>query len=166
MKKIIVCALFAFFSIDIFAQNGLPVIEGTGQVGYEEVVTAGDFSAKLIYFSALKFYKSRAMTEDVVIQDEDLYMIAGPMVVTLGYLGKGMPVLFNCDMQFKDGRYKYTFTDFVVDTNGGGKIDLSKPWPKHMAGKGKIPAKTMEEMESLIAEMKAYIEKDLKTGDW
>lgn len=166
MKAFIFIAAL-LISLSGFSQDvELPRLENTGEVGFSEVVEVGEFPAKLIYFSALKFYKSKFLSEDLVLQDEDRYMIMGPGYTSFTYVGKSMPVLFNCDFQFKDGRYKYELTGFVVDTNGGGKINLNEPWPKHMAGKGKIYSKTIEEMNAFIDEFKAYILKDLNSEDW
>lgn len=166
MKAFLFVCAFLISSFGICQDAELPRLERTGEVGFSEVVEVGDFSAKLIYFSALKFYKSKFLAEDLVLQDQDRYMIMGPAYTSFTYLGKTMPVYFNCDFQFKDGRYKYELTGLVVDTNGGGKINLNEPWPKNMAGKGKITAKTIEEMNAFVEEFKAYIVKDLSSGDW
>lgn len=156
---------YSIFVEGVYAQT-LPIDEASGRITFKEVVEAKDVTAKALYHSGLKFYRTNFLIEDLTINDPDNYSITGPMSTSFRYLGKDMIVFFNADLQFREGRYRYNFENLKVDTSGGGIVDLDKGFPFGMAGKKKITENVQSSMDEFVSRMKDFIIKDSSEDDW
>ena len=124
MKKIITLSLLlTIFSISLFAQNkgSLPIDEETGLITYQEVVE--EEGTKKEYFNRAigwinGFYKNPV---DVTkTRDPESGIIKGIHRFKIkntdedGDTSDAGVVQYNFVLQFKDGRYRYTLTEFVL----------------------------------------------------
>lgn len=153
-------------SVKEVCSQTLPIDETSGRITFKEVVEAKDLTAKALYHSGLKFYRTNFLIEDLSINDPENYSIVGPMATSFRYLGKDMIVSFNSDLQFRDGRYRFVFDNIKLDTNGGGVVNLDKGFPAGMAGKKKMTENVMTSMSAFIDELKKFVESDSVQEDW
>lgn len=120
MKKIIVlCFAIAALVTNIYAQ--MPVNEKTGKFQYQEVVNA-DGSQQEFFNRAVTWvnnnYKNAADVTSV--RDPHSGIIEGKHRIKLKYNNEqgvetqGEMILYHFKLQFKEGRYRYTFDEFYV----------------------------------------------------
>ena len=96
----------------------LPIDEKTGQITYSDVVQADDIGKDVLYARAKEWFALSFKSAQNVIQlddNENGKLIGkasfGVDITTLAKVNAGY-VLFTVEIQVKDGRYKYIFSDF------------------------------------------------------
>lgn len=163
MKKIL---LFTFlFTATIASAQDLPIDPSTDMVTFTEVVTIDQISASEAYLSALKFYNSKYNTTITPVDEADQFVVIGPMTVFFNYIGKRMEVNFDFDLRIKDQRYKYTFTNFIIDT-GSGTFTFEKGVPKYMMGRKEMPKRAYKSIVEFTQDMKKAIQSSSTKDDW
>jgi hypothetical protein len=66
-------------------------------------------------------------------------------------------------LDFKDGKFKYSYTDFSYYSSGSGKMNFES---KSLGFKKKIFTKTEENISSSIESLKRYFQDYIKSKDW
>jgi len=118
MKNII---LFILISSGSFAQVGLPH-DKLGKVNYTEVVQSDSFPASQLYSNARLWFAETFKSANDVIQlaDENTKTLVGHGSTTFlmhGLFGSRTEsgfITYSVKIECKDGRYKYSITDFVL----------------------------------------------------
>lgn len=121
----------------LYAQNNINT--DTLTFDYSGVVQVDTSSAKILQSRAKLFIAENFKSAKSVIQLDDqeagVIVAKGNFVPTikaplLGHIGYGY-VSFSLKLQFKDGKYKYTITDFFHTGDGnvqeGGNLTNTKP---------------------------------------
>lgn len=163
--------------LSVFAQD-LPRNE-TGRIEYTEVVKVDSANAAILYSNAkifiAKSFKSAKNVTDLSDENSKTVIIKGNMPVSVRSMGSFWDygvVWFQISIQCKDGRYKYSITDFVHEDKpgprgaNGGSLESEKP----ECGTLKLPKKYWEYIKTdadqttktLIADMKKAM---VPTGD-
>ncbi|MEO9474135.1 MAG: hypothetical protein ABJG41_01330 [Cyclobacteriaceae bacterium] len=140
-----------------------PINQETGKITFEEVVHHNESSASDLYIQAFKFCTSKSAAGSITKSDD--FIILEVMHTTFEYLGKDMIVQFHLDMRFKEGRYKYVLSEFIIDTNGGGKFNLDNGVPSYMIGKKEMPKRAHLSITNFIASLKQSMSLN-QNSDW
>jgi hypothetical protein len=161
-----------------FSQN-LPVDSLTKKVTFSEAVVVQGATKDVLYTRA----KNLNMIRENVKADnkaEGTYSYKGQIKVTYPAPQVGMnhtgQVSYVVTMFVKDGKYKYTITDFIhtSDKGNGGKLDGKLPecnkYVLTLAGWTTIKKQTKESMDRLILSIKGNMnptgDVPKNTGDW
>jgi hypothetical protein len=171
-----------FFSMAIvgfsFGQN-LPVDSTTKKVTYSEVISVNGATKDVLYSRA----KNLNMIRENVKADnkaEGTYSYKGQIKVNYPAPQVGMKhngtVNYLVTMFLKDGKYKYTISDFThsSDKGNGGKLEGKLPecnkYVLTTAGWAEIKRQTDTHMKTLINNIKLNMdpkgEVPKNTGDW
>lgn len=165
MKKLItVFLLFTLIQNSIAQERQLLQDSASGKYAYTEVVNSGNTTKDQLYSAALKWYTSNF--DKALLQISNSDRLYGDAFVKIKYMMKEMPVRFTVDIQIKDGKYKYTITDFVVDDKGGAGRAQFDNYPKTWAGKKKIFEKTAFEMDLFIENLKKSLVAGVADNNW
>jgi hypothetical protein len=166
LKAIGIISIIFLFIITVQGQSDLPIDEDSGLITYKDVVDqegAPDelFTRALVWTG--DYYKN---PEDVIRNKEDnkivgLHRFTINNIEEDGNKTKAGVIQYNFILEFKDGKYRYTLTDFVLkqaskipvekwlDTDGAnyqpawesylGQIDeFAKDWIKNLK-EGMLP---------------------------
>lgn len=105
-------------------EKALPVDSATGKITYTEVVQVDSANADALFSRAKlaisKLFNSSSAVTDLSDQESKQIVAKGLVrpVVSDGMMKRDMgEVDFVCTIQCRDGRYKYTFTDFAQKSN-------------------------------------------------
>jgi hypothetical protein len=172
MNKIFAIFLI-FVSLNVKAQDiSFPIDETTKLISYSEVVTVSDSASKNELFSRAKSCFARLFkSSNNVIQNEDKDSgnIIGKGNIkayakALGMTSDAGFVNFTITIACKDGRYKYTITDFIHEGTGsnmpsGGNLEnisvrvwTNKQWKV-------MKSQTDAEIKNLISLIKSEMNK-------
>lgn len=165
--------LFLLMPATVFAQNGngkLP-INKEGIVEYSEVVTTDSVNAGTLYSRARLFVANafNSASDVTKLEDGNTTTIVTKALMPRNFINPlnkshGGRVAFKFTIQCKDGRYRYSVTDFVHEDRinssfTGGALENDKPacGGLYMPRKSweKIKTETAAHAERFIAEMKA-----------
>ena len=140
MKRILtLIILFNFSTLILFSQEDiLPIDKETGKISYSEIVKVDSVDAKALYNNAKIWFVHYFNSAKNVLQldDKESGRIIGKglLNVTTSVIVKADAgvVKFTIEINAKDGRYKYTFTDFwheayISKITTPGDLRLSKP---------------------------------------
>lgn len=161
-----------------FSQD-LPVDVETKKVTFTNVVDVSGATKDVLYTRA----KNLNMLRDNIKVDnkaEGTYSYKGQINVNYPAPQVGMKhagkVNYAVTIFVKDGKYKYTITDFVhsSDKGNGGKLEGKLPecnkYVLTLSGWNTIKSQTNESMEKLVSSIKANMDpvSDVpkNTGDW
>jgi len=114
MKRKVIIPLFLLLSFYL-GQAQLIMIDGeTGEFKYEEVVQAPGMSKSQIEERASRWLSEYYVSEDSVHTDSTgiLRLCSNKIHWILINKGIDIEVFFDVDIKFKDGKYKYAFSDF------------------------------------------------------
>jgi hypothetical protein len=134
MKKVMLLTIVSLmvFSIDNYGQDApkFPIDEQSGKIVYTEVVNIDSTSRSELYLRAKTWFVHNFNSANNVIQldDKESGKLIGNALfdVRLSLMSKQNAgfVRFLVEIQVKDGRYKYTFTDFWHEA---GTTDIATP---------------------------------------
>ena len=178
MKNILTLSLLISIAIPVFCQT-MPVDKATGLYTYTGVVKADSSSAKDIYYAlqlwALNAYDTGNIVAQVGNAEKSIIVFKPSLELYEHNISIGH-VFYTLTVECKDGKYKYTFTNF---TRQYGNCD-SGPFENETYRCG-TPAKkeiekiwaytrqqTNNNIAALIADMKQSVAKTLhgKKSDW
>jgi hypothetical protein len=178
MKKYIILLLCSFFYSTSFSQE-LPVDTTTKKITFSEVIPVAGANKDQLYSRAKNLNMLR---ENVKVDNktEGTYSYKGQIKVTYPAPQVGMNhtgfVNYVVTMFVKDGKYKYTITDFVHTSdkgNGGtleGKLPECNKYVLTVAGWNAIKKQTNDNMQILIKNIKINMnpvgDVPKNTGDW
>ncbi|MBX9852185.1 MAG: DUF4468 domain-containing protein [Cytophagaceae bacterium] len=178
MKNYIL-SIFAIILYCVSNAQVLPVDSTTKKVTFSEVVSVAGATKDQLYMRA----KNLNMLRDNVKVDnkaEGTYSYKGSITVKYPAPHTGMShtgtVSYVVTISVKDGKYKYTITDFVhtSDKGNGGKLEGNLPecnkFVLTTAGWATIKKQTKESMDKLVASIKENMDPTggvpKNTGDW
>lgn len=181
--------LFLVFISVVFTQTGfsqaMPIDKETGLITYTEVVKSDGATAKALY-KAAKLWDINVYCRDKtfmqVSDDEDMTLVLKPAVPIYsdadGISVQGY-VRYTLKIECRDGRYKYTFTDFrheklpaTNECDGGALEKQDYECSTLILNKKKfwsdIKGQTNGAVLDLIDNMKKSIAREIqkKKGDW
>jgi hypothetical protein len=186
MKKLVLVLLIALVGIGKVAMaQDLPYDTVQKKIIYTEVVQVAGASKDLLYDRALRTLKQMYQQPDkkLAVQDK-----ANGKIVLNGFVrvllkqknGTNFPmpdlIKYKFTIQFKDGKYRYEITDFIVDRAG---VPLhverwrehNKPGDKTYGKEDHIPEQLefiQQDIEKVIAKLKAGMTSDKveEKKDW
>lgn len=178
IKQLFFCSVFALLFVSIaFGQNetpNLPIDSSSGKITYSEVVTLKDTVSKNELFSRAKIcFVHLFKNSNNVIQNEDKeagnIIGKGNIKVYARALGTnydGGYVNFTLSIAIKDGRYKYTITDFVHEgATPAGNLENGKPKAWILKQWNSIISQTDDGIKSLISSIKLEMNKPSPQND-
>lgn len=184
MKRIILILiiLLKFSTLILFSQDILPIDKESGKITYSEIVIVDNADAKALYNKAkIWFVHSFNSAQNVIqLDDKESAKIIGKGLfsVTSSVIVKADigVVKFTIEINAKDGRYKYTITDFwheayISNVTTPGDLRLPKPGGGIMTmGKGNwngIKRQTNEKvLEMIFSLKKAMSSSQSKDDSW
>jgi len=163
MKKII-CTLLLTLPTTLFAQE-LKINEETGKYTKEAVVNIDSMKMIDIYKKTVEWIAINYKSANDVIQLKDADI--GKIILkgnfsTDAFMKQGW-IKHTLIIDFKDNKFKYSYSDFSYYSSGSGEIEFEKS----MMSKKKIVSETEADIDSSISSLKAYILKSNKNNvDW
>ncbi len=167
MKLILTLVLITGFNLLVFAQNNPPIDETTKKISFTEVVNVdkgekSKMSTKAKQWAESKGYVIKSITLESMNATGKLN-VSYPSVVK-GKMENGQ-VKFDIIIQFKDGKYKYNFTNFIHEglkgkSNGGALELVEAECGRAQIANGswnKIKSDTFVELEKIIPELKGNL---------
>lgn len=120
----IITAIFSLLSFNLWAQEKsssiVTVDENSGKIEYQEVVQV-EGSKEDLFNRCISWVNSFYLNPVAVTQVRDLKsgVVEGRHQLRIHYMEEGYEkdaglVMYNFRIEFKDGRYRYTITDFVL----------------------------------------------------
>lgn len=179
MKTLYISIVFLMCSIVISAQV-LPKNEH-GKVEYTEVVKVDSTSKSSLYSSAQLWFVEtfKDANEVIQLQDKENGELIGKGLFYIpsnrfGYTTIGLGIVrFQVQITVKEGRYKYSFTNFNHEGDKPqiydcGCLDNEEPTVCSRKIFAEVKEKTDAQIKTLISSMKIAMErnKGKKTDDW
>jgi len=168
MRKCIIQILFSIISFSSFAQETLLDILPlqNGIVTYSGVAKVDSLDKNALYLKAKKWFVSTYKSAKDVIQFEDKESgeITGKGNFKIAYYTRDPYISHNITITVKDGRYKYTITQFSYSDNQNEKFAIEN-FPNSWAGKKKLYLKIDEETKYLISSLEKHMKTNIK-DDW
>lgn len=168
MKKVICLFIIIFSSLHTFSQETLIDILPleNGEVIYTDVLEVEGLSKDELYNLAKKWVVLKYKSANHVIQldDKDNGIIIGKGNFAIDYYSRKPTIEHTLQIETKDGRYKYTISNFIYSDIQNSTFTLEN-FPKSWAGKKKLYQTLDEKVRSIIDNLKKSMEKDLK-DDW
>lgn len=180
MKKLIICLFTATIALPCFSQADLPK-NADGKYEYSAVVNVDSASADKLYSNTKLFVVDAFKSGKDVTQlnDDDAKTVAGTGSMKIYFKGISMSavdkfVKFKFFIQCKDGRYKYTFTNFefaMIGTQLNATVPLEDDnLLKHYVTKNlkvQLFNQVSENMNQLILNLKKTLASQTAiTKDW
>lgn len=149
--------------------NGeLPMIGD--KVTYTDVVQVDSMPAKTIHTAFRRWFLNayRSAKDVIQIDDTEAGLLAGKGVVRVQwqvtfYAVQDVNVYHTVTLEARAGRYKYTFTDFIIDyyvppTNGIAGVPVRQPIESWMPNRPKARTKVFVPLDAAIRGMIADIQ--------
>lgn len=102
----------------------LPVDSSSGKITYQQVIQVNDLNKDKLYVKAIAWINERFPNPSSVTttRDPESGVIEGSYSIRLtdDYEGGKVPsktIMYKFKLEFKEGRFRYTFTDFSLKTN-------------------------------------------------
>ncbi|MCB9230782.1 MAG: DUF4468 domain-containing protein [Bacteroidia bacterium] len=176
----ILIILAPFYAFSQLKGVDIPVNEETKKVTYSEVIQVESQTKENLFIAALDWATRTFNSGDAAIEYEDKSSgtIAGKGRIPVELKGWAASmtnfVRFYFKIEVKDGRFRYTFTDFVYEVTGPAPANYPGPIEDIYFEKVKVQTQkqaisTMEQIDSKVKEMinglqLATAKKD--TEDW
>jgi hypothetical protein len=164
MRKFIVVS-FLLLSATTFGQN-IKLDSLSGKYQSEGIVHVDSLTKENLFTKAQEWialnYKSGKDVIQLADKDNAKIILKGNFTTSMfmkeGYIGHTLI------MEFKDGRFRYTYTDFSYESAGSGKMNFES---KNMGFKKKIISKTEQNIVTSIESIKKYmVQNSKKNNDW
>lgn len=164
MKTILI---IIFLSVSVFAFAQVPPMDGeTGKFKYTEVVPVAGASKNDLYTRAKSWVASNYPSSANITMDdkeEGKIICKGNFPITL--MGAKQTIDNTFTIEVKEGRYKYTFTDFFI-TSSSGSVNR---WPlerKDLAMKKSIYSSVDGKVKGFIETIAETMNTEVKKEDW
>lgn len=160
MRKLLSLLLIVPFWIG--AQT-LEIDEKTGKYSVQEVVELDSLNKQVIHAKVTEWITLNYKSADDVIQlsTEDKLIIKGAFSTNI-YFKEGW-IRHTLIIQFKDNKFRYTYTNLSYFSPGSGNMNFEKP----MFGKNKALAEAEENIKLSIKNITEYIRSsETETDDW
>lgn len=173
-------AMLLFLRITSFSQpeqttstNIFPIDEKTGEIVYSGIVNVDSANFKELYVRAHEWFANTFKSAQNVIQlnDKEAGKIIGKGLFEAGipkshaglvHIAIIVSVDFTLEIQTKDGKYKYVFSNLSCKNSGGGEYDLkSSSFVKNSMWQKKLDEDWLEIRQDINKRMSIMID-DLK----
>jgi len=165
MKQLFTLCLFALFSINTFGQN---IINDSISQKYEahQIIEFDSFKADVIFTKAKEWialnYKSAQDVIQLADKESLKIIVKGNFSSTL-FMKQGF-ISHTLVLDFKDGKMRYTYSNFSYYSSGSGNIDFES---KNLGFKKSVIKSTEKDIKDSIDSLKKYIlQNDNKKSDW
>ena len=161
--KYLFLLLFTITSIPSIGQE-LIQNSDTGYYESQGVIELNELNKDEIFTGALEWIALKYNSANDVIQLKDKE--AGKIIVKGNFssslFGKQGFLKHTLRLEFKDNRFRYTYTDFSYYSSGSGDM----PFEGTMFSKKKIISTTQSQVENSIKDMTNFIKNQGKDSDW
>jgi len=160
MKKLIILILFAPFFI--FSQE-LKIDEKTGMYTKQDIMVFDSISKEEIFNKTIEWISLNYNSANDVIQLRDNVngkIILKGMYTTNFYIKEGV-IKHTAVIDIKENKLRYTYTDFIYDSQGSGAMSFEKP----LTSKKKLIEKTNGYINNSMNSLKDYIKNNIKADD-
>ncbi len=165
MKHLFTICLFTLFSINTFGQN---IIKDSISQKYEasEIVKLDSLKAEVIFTRAKEWislnYKSAKDVIQLADKESLKIIVKGNFSSTL-FMKEGF-ISHTLVLDFKDGKMRYTYSNFSYYSTGSGSMDFES---KNLGFKKSIFKSTEKDIKTSIDSLKKYIlQNTSKKNDW
>lgn len=143
----------------------MPISDETSLYTYQDVVETPGISSKDLYVRANSWFATRYNSAQNVIQynDKEEGKIIGKGAFTLLYSMAERMVNYTITIEVKEGRYRYTISQFSLDWLTNPTVQSFESLPA--MNKKKILPKTDEHIRALIEDLTEAM-KTNKKDDW
>lgn len=150
-------------SFQSFGQ-AITINEETGKYTKQEVIEFDSISKDELFNKAIEWITLNYNSANDVIQLSDKetgkIILKGNFSTNLWW--KQGWIRHTLILEFKDNRFRYTYTDLSYYSAGSGEVSFEGK----MAGKKKALAETEENIDNSIASLTNYIKKPIQEDDW
>jgi hypothetical protein len=156
-------AIFVLFPMFLFSQE-LKMNEETGKYEYQGIIDSLNETKQELFQKTLEWIALNYKSSDDVIQykNED----TGKIIIKGNF---GTDIFFKqgwlrhtAIFEFKDGRIRYTYTDFSYYSSGSGDMSFEK----NMSSKKKIMALMEDNINKSISSLTTFLNSNKKSDDW
>ncbi|TDE07733.1 DUF4468 domain-containing protein [Flavobacterium sandaracinum] len=165
MKKLFTLCLFAVFSINTFGQN---IVKDSISQKYEahQIIELESLKADVIYTKTKEWialnYKSAQDVIQLADKESLKIIVKGNFNSTL-FMKQGS-ISHTLVLDFKDGRMRYTYSDFSYYSSGSGSMAFES---KNLGFKKSIIKSTEKDLKTSIESLKKYILQNTNNNnDW
>lgn len=156
-------SLIALFISSLAFGQGLTIDEESGKYSQKDIVEIENITKKDIYSKTIEWITLNYKSADDVIQLKDAengkIILKGNFSTSL-FMKQGW-IKHTLIIEFKDNKFRYTYTDLSYYSTGSGEVLFEKS----MMSKKKVIAETNQNIESSINELTAYIKKAKDSDD-
>lgn len=159
--------LFALIFLPLvgWGQVAIQKHETTGRYTCEAVVQVDSMKAGVMFNRALEWIAINYRSAKDVIQYSD--QAAGKIICKgnfkVGLYMKEGWVEHTMILEFKDGRYRYTFTDFVYFSAGSDRVSFDG---NNMMGKKRAIEVTEEKVSASVSSLNEFLKTTKSSGEW
>jgi hypothetical protein len=155
-----------FFSVSIGYGQGLPTDTETKKVSFQETVPIDSVTKNDLYERAVEWMTAYYKTNKFDVNDKVNLKLANEgnfsVIYTYDFKYKSEnTITYNITINLKDGKYRYTITDFkIYDVKLGPKTaqTMEVYYPKMKTGsKGEFTTKFNKEVNNVIEDLKKYM---------
>jgi hypothetical protein len=161
MKNIIILILVFTSSVCL---GQIPPMGENGKFTYTEVIQVPEASKAELYLRAKEWVASHYPSASNITMDDKE---AGKIVVKgnfpISLIGNKQLIDNTLTLEVKDGRYKYTFTDFTIT---GSSVDHWALERKDLAMKKSIYSSVDDKVKGFIESINEAMNSELKKEDW
>jgi uncharacterized protein with TBP-like fold DUF4468 len=160
--KIFIIITVLFISSISYGQE-IKIDEETGRYGAIGVVQVDGIMKKAMYKSAIEWISLNYKSANDVIQmkDEESSKIIVKGNFLTGLFMKQGWIKHTLLLEFRDNRFRYTYTDFSYYSSGSGEIAFEQK----MMSKKKIISEAESNIKASIQSLKNYILRNSKADD-
>jgi len=163
-------AVFMLAALSGFSQDKvkLSLNEKTGKQEITDVLTVDSVKRDVLYSRALQWIAlSYRSAQDVIqLSDKENGKIICKGNWSSNFMLKKGIIEHTLVLDFKDGRFRYRFTDFAYDSSGSGKLDFES---RSLGFKKKLFAEAEDNAHSMVLRLFSTLLQELTAGgddDW
>lgn len=163
MKFILTILFSSFVFCSVYAQVIIQD-DASGKYQAEGIIVLDSLKKDVIFTKAKEWitlnYKSAKDVIQLADKESSKIIIKGSFPTNV-FMKSGW-ILHTLILDFKDGKMRYSYSDFVYDSSGSGPVEFES---KSLGFKKKLIKETDSDVESSIQNLKEYIDKNSKKKD-
>jgi len=163
MKTLLTGILLVFILPKVLMGQGLKIDEGTGKYSKQATVEIDSMAKGQIFKKAVEWialnYKSA--NDAIQLKDEETGRVILKGNFSTGLFMKQGWIRHTLVLDFKDNKFRYTYTDFSYFSPGSGEMFFEKS----IMSKNKVIAETEANIDKSILSLKNYILKRKESKD-
>jgi hypothetical protein len=166
MNKLLTLLLLLLSTFNSYSQEELPTKDGI--ITYSQVIKLDStFTKDILYANAKRWFVATYKSANDVIQldDKESGEITGKGVFAIDYFTRKPFISHTVTILVKNGRYKYTITNFSYSDNQNEKFSLEN-FPRFWGGKNRLYTNTNDEVIRIIKSLENTMSTSNKKEDW